>query len=49
MKEITKEYLALFSAITDAMATLERLQAELAAAESSYKKAIPELDNVPFW
>lgn len=33
MKEITKEYLALFSAITDAMATLERLQAELAAAQ----------------
>lgn len=33
MKEITKEYLVLFGAITDALETLERLQAELAAAQ----------------
>lgn len=33
MNEITKEYLTLFGAITDAMETLERLRMELAAAQ----------------
>ena len=33
MKEITKEYLTLFGAITDAMETLERLRRELEAAQ----------------
>ena len=33
MKEITREYLTLFSAITDAMETLERLRADLAEAQ----------------
>ena len=33
MNEITREYLTLFNAVTDAMETLERLQIRLAEAQ----------------
>lgn len=38
-----------YAKVAEARLRKRQLQAELAAAESSYKKAIPELDNVPFW
>lgn len=37
-----------YAKVAEARLRKRRLQAELAEAESEYKKAIPKLDNVPF-